>query len=146
MACLRAWAALASLLSFTFYVTAGASVQCFVCSYSPRGNTSRIDGCTDGNFTEEQIESSSCSLGCEAVAVYDVNDELETFHRNCATNDTIMTNSCETYTTVVLTRHVCSCDWSYCNAAPMNLQASRPLVGLALVATSLGFFQRLLTV
>ena len=44
-------------------------------------------------------------------------DELESYHRNCATNDTIMTNTCETYTNIILTREVCSCDWSYCNTA-----------------------------
>lgn len=44
-------------------------------------------------------------------------DELESYHRNCATNDTIMTNTCETYTSIILTRKVCSCDWSYCNTA-----------------------------
>lgn len=44
-------------------------------------------------------------------------EEVESFHRNCASNDTIMTNSCETYETRVLTRRICSCDYSYCNAA-----------------------------
>lgn len=42
---------------------------------------------------------------------------MESYHRNCATNDTIMTNTCETYTNIILTREVCSCDWSYCNTA-----------------------------
>lgn len=62
-------------------------------------------------------------------------DELESYHRNCATNDTIMTNTCETYTTIILKREVCSCDWSYCNtgsgAAPLcAARASATLTSL----------------
>lgn len=69
-----AWgAALALLLTLTLLVTPGAGVQCFVCSYSPRGNTSRVDGCTKANFTEEKIETRECALGCESVAAYDRN-------------------------------------------------------------------------
>lgn len=52
---------------------AGGGVECFVCSYSPRGNTSRMDGCTKANFTEEKIETRDCPLGCESVAAYDRN-------------------------------------------------------------------------
>lgn len=131
-----AWgAALALLLTLTLLVTPGGGVECFVCSYSPRSNTSRLDGCTKANFTEEKTEARECPLGCESVAVYDRNDELESYHRNCATNDTLMTNTCETYTTIILTREVCSCDWSYCNtasgAAPLSaMRASAALTSL----------------
>lgn len=48
-------------------------MECFVCSYSPRSDSSRMDGCTKDNFTEERIETRSCDLGCESVAVYDLN-------------------------------------------------------------------------
>ncbi|MPC46284.1 hypothetical protein E2C01_040000 [Portunus trituberculatus] len=103
-------------------------VECFVCSYSPRGNSSRLDGCTKANFTEEKIETRDCPLGCESVAAYDRNDELLSYHRNCATSDTIMTNTCETYTNIILKREVCSCDWAYCNTASgaAPLSAARP--------------------
>lgn len=59
--------------------------------------------------------------------------ELESYHRNCATNDTIMTNTCETYTNIILTREVCSCDWSYCNSASgaAPLCAARAAAALA---------------
>ncbi|KAK4293823.1 hypothetical protein Pmani_033505 [Petrolisthes manimaculis] len=103
--------------SLALLFTPVSGVQCFLCSYSPRGNSTRLDGCTDANFTEELIESRACSLGCEAVTSYDINEEMESFHRNCATNDTIMTNSCETYETRALTRRICSCNYSYCNTA-----------------------------
>lgn len=129
-----AWgAALALLLTLTLLVTPGAGVQCFVCSYSPRGNTSRVDGCTKANFTEEKIETRECALGCESVAAYDRNDELLSYHRNCATSDTIMTNTCETYTNIILKREVCSCDWAYCNTASRAapLCAARPSAVLA---------------
>ncbi|XP_045593914.1 uncharacterized protein [Procambarus clarkii] len=134
MACLWAWVTLATLFTLTLFVAPGGAVQCFLCSYSPRSNSSRIDGCTDANFTSEHIESRSCSLGCESVDVYDINGELESFHRNCATNDTIMTNTCETYKTIILTRFVCSCDWSYCNAASDSYQGVRPVMMVGLVS------------
>ncbi|XP_042236510.1 uncharacterized protein LOC121875857 [Homarus americanus] len=148
MACLRAWVGLTTLLTFAFFVTTGATMQCFLCSYSPRSNSSRIDGCTDGNFTEEQTESRSCDLGCEAVTVYDLNGEVESFHRNCATEDTLMTNSCGFYKTIILTRYVCTCDWSYCNTASSQMQVFRPglLMLLGPAVTWLGLSQRLLTV
>lgn len=45
-----------------------------MCSYSPRSsNTTRLDGCTKDNFTEERVETRSCDLGCESVAVFDLN-------------------------------------------------------------------------
>lgn len=52
---------------------AGCGVECFVCSFSPRSNSTRMDGCTKDNFTEERIETRTCPLGCESVAVYDLN-------------------------------------------------------------------------
>ncbi|XP_063601585.1 uncharacterized protein LOC134777663 [Penaeus indicus] len=107
--------ALVTAAIVVFCVAPGHGLECFLCSYSPRGNSSRMDGCTDANFTADQTETRTCAIGCESVAVYDLNGELESFHRNCATNSTIITNSCETYKTIVLTRHVCSCNWSYCN-------------------------------
>lgn len=48
-------------------------MECFVCSYSPRSNSTRMDGCTKDNFTEERVETRSCDLGCESVAVFDLN-------------------------------------------------------------------------
>ncbi|KAK8742817.1 hypothetical protein OTU49_001690 [Cherax quadricarinatus] len=145
MACVWAWAGLATFLTLILLVTPGVAVQCFLCSFSPRSNSTRIDGCTDNNFTREHIESRSCRLGCESVTVYDLNGEWESFHRNCATNDTIMTNSCETYKTIILTRKVCSCDWSYCNTAQDNIYTFRPLLLVALASTvaSLQVLQKL---
>lgn len=79
--------------------------------------------------------------------------ELESFHRNCATNNTDITNSCETVKSKVLTRVICSCNWSYCNTAAGSLKASRTgvLSGLAVVvlvaaaSSSLGRLQRPVT-
>lgn len=56
----------------------GHGLECFLCSYSPRGNSSRMDGCTDANFTEDLTETRTCAIGCESVAVYDLNGKLLT--------------------------------------------------------------------
>ncbi|XP_018015673.1 uncharacterized protein LOC108672505 isoform X2 [Hyalella azteca] len=96
--------------------TESSAVECFVCSYAPRSNTSRLDLCSETNFTETVVNTRTCEFGCERVATYDVNGELESYHRNCA-QDMPLTNTCETTETVILTRIVCACDYSYCNTA-----------------------------
>ncbi|KAK4300104.1 hypothetical protein Pmani_027676 [Petrolisthes manimaculis] len=123
-----------------------ASVQCFVCSYSPGSNSTRVDGCTDTNFTTEsyyQVLTRSCPLGCEAVTVYDLNGVLLTFHRNCATSSPPLTNTCETHQNRVLTRHVCTCDTSYCNAAPRSVHSTPSLLTLLLLMLVVGCLQLL---
>lgn len=94
-----------------------SAVECFVCSYSPRSNSSRIDGCTESNFTELSIDTKHCDYGCERVKIIDVNGELESYHRNCAHGDTPLTNECETHDTLAITKIVCACDSSYCNGS-----------------------------
>ncbi|KAF2367799.1 hypothetical protein FHG87_001444 [Trinorchestia longiramus] len=103
----------------------GGAIECFVCSYAPRSNTTRLDVCTETNFTENVINTRTCDFGCERVASYDVNGELESYHRNCAYQDTPMTNTCETYDTVILTKIVCACDYSYCNSSPKPMSPSK---------------------
>ena len=56
-----------------FLCCAATAVECFVCSYAPRSNSTRIDGCTESNFTEIVIDTRTCDFGCERVASYDVN-------------------------------------------------------------------------
>lgn len=58
------------------YIFSGHGLECFLCSYSPRGNSSRVDGCTDANFTEDLTETRTCAIGCESVSVYDLNGKM----------------------------------------------------------------------
>ncbi|KAG0728853.1 hypothetical protein GWK47_031613 [Chionoecetes opilio] len=130
------------LLTLAALVTPGGGVECFVCSYSPRSNSTRLDGCTKANFTEDRIETRSCPLGCESVAIYDLNDELESYHRNCATDDSLTPDTCINTTSIILKREVCFCDWSYCNtasrAAPLvAARAWAPLASLVALAGAL---------
>ncbi|KAK3854598.1 hypothetical protein Pcinc_038935 [Petrolisthes cinctipes] len=129
------------LVLLASFVTPGCAVDCFLCSHSPRHNTSREDACTDFVFSSDRAGLLACELGCEAVATFDSNGELENFHRNCATGSTIMTNTCETYNMRIISRRVCSCDTSYCNTA-VGTTTSRsrgaPLLTLCL-ALGLGY-------
>lgn len=62
-----------TILTSSLLNNAGSAVECFVCSYAPRSNSSRIDGCTESNFTDIVIDTRTCGFGCERVASYDVN-------------------------------------------------------------------------
>ncbi|CAL4066856.1 unnamed protein product [Meganyctiphanes norvegica] len=89
-------------------------VECFVCSFSPRSNYTRMDECMPDNFTQEYVQRRTCEHGCESVKTLDLNGELETFHRNCAQSSSV-TSECERKEGHVLTQIVCTCDWDYCN-------------------------------
>ncbi|XP_066974842.1 uncharacterized protein [Macrobrachium rosenbergii] len=124
-------------------LTPGGAVDCFLCSYSPRGNSTRADRCTDENFVKEETEVGSCSLGCESVLITDVNGEMESFHRNCATKSTMITNSCETQKTILLTKRVCSCDWPYCNSASRHGLSPSKLVAIVTTAMAVSWWSTL---
>lgn len=92
---------------------------------------SRVLACLHRGLTSCTRRPTRAALQAVVVMVLSEvspSDELLSYHRNCATSDTIMTNTCETYTNIILKREVCSCDWAYCNTASgaTPLCAARP--------------------
>ncbi|KAL7648116.1 UNVERIFIED_CONTAM: hypothetical protein RMT77_000017 [Armadillidium vulgare] len=122
-----------NIFILSFICKSVGCIECFVCSYSPRGNSSRMDVCTDANFTDSVIDARTCDVGCEAVSVYDKNGNLESFHRNCYHTSASIVNECLTSNNVLVTRTVCSCDWNYCNASHRQEPFTYLVLSLVLV-------------
>ncbi|GFS71128.1 uncharacterized protein TNCV_5049271 [Trichonephila clavipes] len=100
-------------------ISQGSSIKCYICSFSPYDRNNRTDKCTEENFQHEKVYSGECKLGCESVAQYDANDEMEQWKRNCLQEGHKLTNDCQTEKTPVLKLVRCTCDRDLCNLSTM---------------------------
>lgn len=104
-------------------------VDCYVCSWA---STDLRDSCTNAHFNTS-VRIHNCQYGCESVTVYDKNDKLDNFYRNCASPSNLV--GCRTDNTKSMKKEVCTCFTDYCNSSS-QLQV---FTGLVLFAFALVF-------
>lgn len=107
------------LFVISFSVTVSADkVWCYVCSHSPKDNRTD-EWCTHENFAGDNTRPILCEKGCEYVETFDLNGELELFHRNCYRgNKSTVVDECEPQEKLKnMLRTRCTCTSDYCNSA-----------------------------
>ncbi|KAF0306155.1 hypothetical protein FJT64_022296 [Amphibalanus amphitrite] len=111
------YAATIAALALILAVQQCSGYKCYICSWSP-SSPNRTDICTTENFNQHAVKVfDGCVYGCEIVAAYDSNGELENFYRNCVVKGKEVTNDCRDMTTVAFRKHVCRCGSDLCNTA-----------------------------